>query len=300
VKPNRRILLSVFALACLIAMPRLLAQPAPAVRKAMFWKVASKTGTVYLLGSIHLGSKEMYPLAGEIEEAFDGSAVVAVEADIRKVDMQKMQAMIFEKGMYAADDSLWNHVSPETRTHVQDFCAKYGMPAEAVARLKPWVVALTASTLPMMKGGMDPSLGIDNYFLQKAGSKRVVEIESAEWQVNLLSGFSDDLQEKFLAAATQESIELEDTLKPMQEAWLSGDVAKMDGIIRQASRTPEAINKAMLADRNPHMADIAEQLLKGKEQGFVIVGAAHLVGRDGVVDILTRRGYKVDQVALKK
>ena len=51
--------------------------PAPATKKAIFWKVTSPTSTVYLLGSIHLGSKDMYPLPKEIEDAFEGSAAAA-------------------------------------------------------------------------------------------------------------------------------------------------------------------------------------------------------------------------------
>jgi uncharacterized protein YbaP (TraB family) len=166
--------------------------------------------------------------------------------------------------------------------------------------LKPWVVAFTATAIPMMKSGMDVTLGIDNYFLEKAGQKRIVEIESAEWQVNLISGFSDDLQEKFLVSATEDAGDMLATLKRLQDAWSSGDVPGMDSLIHETSHTPEQIAKLMLTDRNPHMADAAEQFLKGKEQAFVVVGAAHMVGKDGVVSILQKRGYKVEQVALKK
>ena len=56
----------------------------------------------------------------------------------------------------------------------------------------------------------------------------------------------------------------------------------------------------MLQDRNLRMADAAEQFLKGKEAAFVVVGAAHMVGRDGVISILEKRGYKVEQVALSR
>jgi uncharacterized protein len=290
----------VLALVCFGALPSAIAQKAPAAKKAMFWKVSSDTNVVWLLGSIHLGSKDMYPLASEIEDAFRDAAVLIVEADIRDADMQKMQGALLAKGMYPGDDVLWNHISAETRASVERFCAKYGMPAEMVAKLKPWVVSLTAAALPMMKDGMDPSLGIDYYFLQKANGKRVVEIESAEWQVNLISGFSDDLQDKFLAASVEDAASVQTNLKRLQDAWSAGDAARLDALIRETSRTPEAVTRAMLTDRNPHMADVAEQFLKGKEPAFLVVGAAHMVGKDGVVSLLEKRGYKVEQVAIKK
>jgi uncharacterized protein len=295
----------VLLLALLSTLPFAAAQsPAavatPATKKAIFWKVSSPTSVTYLLGSIHLGTKDMYPLPVEIEDAFAGSAALLVEADVRHLDMSRAQAVVLEKGLYPTGDSLWNHVSPETRKKIEQFCEKYGLPASNLVSLKPWVVAITISTVPMMKAGMDPNLGIDMYFLNKSDKKRVVEIESADWQIDLLSGFSDDLQEKFLAAAVEEGIDTESSLKRMRDAWSSGDADQLDAITRESSKTPEKISRALLQDRNPHMADAAEQFLKGKEQAFLIVGAAHMVGKDGIVALLEKRGYKVEQVSLKK
>src|SRR5436309_14767284 len=91
-------------LACLVALLNAPAQttaPAAATKRAMFWKVSSGANVAYLLGSIHLGSRDMYPLPKEIEDAFESSAALLVEADIRHVDMRKAQAMVLEKGMYA-------------------------------------------------------------------------------------------------------------------------------------------------------------------------------------------------------
>jgi hypothetical protein len=301
-KPQR--VLTALLLACLMTLPRLAAQDAPAaVKKGLFWKATSGANTIYLLGSIHLGSKDMYPLPKEFEDAFAASKTLIVEVDLSRVDMQSLQAMMLSKGMYPGDDSLWDHVSPETRKQVEAFCDTYQMPAMIVAKMKPWLVAVTVATIPMIKSGMDPNLGIDKYFLDKAGQdgakKAVVEIESAEWQMNLLSGFSDELQGRFLASAIEQANKSLENGKKIQALWLSGDADKVDAALHEDPGPPE-IEKALLQDRNPHMADVAEQYLKGKGQAFVVVGAAHLVGKDGVVRILEGRGYKVQQVTLAK
>ncbi|MDE3165900.1 MAG: TraB/GumN family protein [Acidobacteriota bacterium] len=276
-------------------------QPAaPATRKAIFWRASSPTSVTYLLGSIHLGSKDMYPLPKEIEDAFAQSSVLLVEADIRHVDMAKAQAAIFAKGMYPEEDSLWNHISPGTREKVEQFCDRYQFPSMMLGRLKPWVAAITISTVPMMKAGLDPSLGIDMYFLNKADGKRIVEIESTDWQIDLLSGFSPELQEKLLAASADEGLDMQDTVKRLQDAWISGDAGKLEAITEESTRTPPEITRAVLQDRNPHMADAAETCLKGKQQAFLVVGAAHMLGKDGIVALLEKRGYKVEQVALAK
>ena len=169
--------------------------------------------------------------------------------------------------------------------------------------MKPWVVAITVSTIPMMKAGMDPNLGIDKYFLDKAaqeGSKKnVVEIESAEWQLNLLSGFSDELQGKFLASSLEQASKSIEQGKKIREVSLAGDADKVEAALNEDEGPPE-ISKVLLQDRNPHMADVAERFLEGKDQALIVVGAAHLVGKDGVVRILENRGYKVQQISLAR
>lgn len=297
-------LLTALLLACLVTLPRLAAQDSPAAaKKALLWKATSGNNSLYLLGSIHVGSKDMYPLAKEIENAYAASKTLIVEVDLNKVDMQKLTMLMMSKGMYQGEDSLWDHVSPETRKKVEAFCEKYQLPVAGFARMKPWVVAITAATIPAMKAGMDPNLGVDKYFLDKAKNsdpkKDVAEIESAEWQLDLLSGFSDALQAKFLDASIDQANKSLEHAKEIQEIWLSGDAARLEAAMKEDSGPPE-ITKALLQDRNPHMADIAEQYLKGKDPAFFVVGAAHLVGKDGVVAALEKRGYKVQQVPLGK
>jgi uncharacterized protein YbaP (TraB family) len=303
---GRSKLLGALLVACRVALLGLAAQNAAVTpaKKALFWKATSDSTITYLLGSIHLGSKDMYPLPKEVEDAFESSTALVVEVDINHLDRQKMHSLAMEKALYAGDDVLWNHVSAETRKRVEQFCEKYGIPTAGLAELKPWAVAIAAPVILMMKNGMDPHLGMDKYFLEKAGKaqdkKRVVEIESAEWQIKLLSGFSDELQEQCLAAVMEQADKMQDTVKRIQELWLSGDAEGLDRLTGETLRGPEQVTRALLQDRNPHMADVVERFLRGKEQAFVVVGAAHLVGKDGVVRILEKRGYKVEQVTAGK
>ena len=290
-------------IAGLVAASQLAAQkpaaaPAP-IRKALFWKVTSGENSAYLLGSVHLGSKEMYPLPKELEDAFETSSALIVEVDINHVDQAKMQGFVMANGMYAGDDTLWDHISKENRKLLEAFCDKFGIPAAAMAKMKPWMATMMVATLPMMRNGMEAGLGIDKYFLDKAdkSKKRIVELESAEWQLKLLSGITDQMLDQYLESTIGQDSLAE--ARKLQDAWMSGDAARVDKLVRESmAKGPESLNKALLTDRNPHMADIAEQFLKGKEQGFLVVGAAHMVGKDGVVELLRQRGYKVEQVPL--
>ncbi len=285
----------------LVAQDAAVVTPAPApARKAMFWKVSSKDNAAYLLGSIHLGSKSMYPLPKEIEDAFERSALLAVEIDINHVNLAKMQGLIFQTGMYPDDDTLWNHVSPEARQRLEAFCEKYAFPAAAMSKMKPWTAAMMVSTIPLLKNGMEPGLGIDKYFLDKAdkGKKRIVEIESAEEQMKLVSGITAEMLEKSLAAPSYQ--DPQEYIQRIQQAWINGDTAQLEKIFQSQPSDPVEFAKSMLEDRNLRMADATEQFLKGKEPAFVVVGAGHMLGKDGLLRILEKRGYKVEQVPLSR
>jgi len=276
-----------------------LAAPAPApARKAMFWKVSSTNNVAWLLGSIHVGSKSMYPLPKEMEDAFERSTALLVEIDLNHVDLQKMQMLVFQTGLYGGDETLWDHVSPETRQRLEAFCEKYGLPAMAMSKMKPWAAAMMISTIPLMKSGMEMSLGIDKHFLDKAekAAKRVVEIESADEQMKLVSGITAEMLEKSVVASAKQ--DPEEYGKRLQQTWISGDTGQMEKIMREQTSDAVEFAKAMVEDRNQHMADVAEKFLKGKEQAFVVVGAGHMVGPGGMVRLLEKRGYKVEQVAI--
>ena len=93
---------------------------------------------------------------------------------------------------------------------------------------------------------------------------------------------------------------LKELFQTMRELWMSGDAEAMDSWMTKNMMGSEKMRKIMLDDRNPAMADAAEKLLKSKDRGFVVVGAGHLVGNEGLVQLLAGRGYKVEQVTLRQ
>lgn len=268
--------------------------------RSLMWKATAQNGkTVYLLGSVHLATKAFYPMPPEIEAAFAESTVLAVEADITKVDAAQTSALVQKYGMYAGDDTLWKHISPATAEKLKKFNADNGIPAEAFAKLKPWMISLTVSLVPLLRNGFDASLGIDKYFLDKAkDKKRIAEIESADYQLKLLSGQTEAEQEKFLLSALNQVADIKTYIDLLQNSWLEGDAEKLEAAFAQMNVAAPDAQKMLLDDRNPKMADFAENCLKGTERCFVVVGAGHLVGKKGVVQLLKNKNYKVEQISV--
>jgi uncharacterized protein YbaP (TraB family) len=144
---------------------------------------------------------------------------------------------------------------------------------------------------------MNADLGIDKHFLDSAkGVMRVEQLESAESQIRLLADLSEIKQEQYLAATLKSATLTQQLGQDLQATWLRGDAAKLDALLASASQESAELAKRIFADRNLHMARAVEQYLKGNERCFMVVGAGHMVGKDGVVRLLQKRGFKVEQV----
>jgi uncharacterized protein YbaP (TraB family) len=282
-----------------------LAPAAPAAvergTKLFLWKASSPTTEVYLFGSIHLGKKEFYPLAKEIEAAFERSKYLVLEADETKLDVAKVQQLALEHGIYGPPDSLSKHASPETMKALGSVCESLGLPAASAEQMKPWLLSLTLSSLALVKQGYSPELGIDRHFSQaaKEKGKEILELESMEYQIKLLSGLSEKLQLKFLEMTVEEAEGAKERMEKIVGAWSKGDAALLEDEMlkkRAGKNAGQAEFQAKIIDeRNVAMAKKIGEYLKTKDVHFVVVGAAHLIGEKGVVRLLEKDGFKVEQ-----
>jgi uncharacterized protein len=265
----------------------------------LMWKVSSATNSAYLLGSVHLGDKSFYPLPSVIEDAFAAASVLIVEVDIRKVDQQQTLTLMAAKGTYPQGDDLYKHLTPETRAKLDAFLSGYGIPPALFARYRPWMAGITVSMLPMIKAGLNPNEGIDMYFMTKAGDKRVEQLEDAAWQINLLADVPERASDKILLSAITQAERSKETWSKLASFWSEGAADKIDELMAAQSTDDSADEKALSRrlreDRNPHMTDRLEKCLHSSESCFMVVGAAHVVGSQGIVKQLQARGYRVEQ-----
>jgi uncharacterized protein len=262
------------------------------------WSVQSKRSTVYVLGSIHLLKQDIYPLSRTIENAFEKSDVLAVEAninDINQLDIQKLM----ESAFYSGDDTLEKHVSGSTLDTIKEQTGRLGLPIEVVYKQKPWFLGLTLESLELMKSGYDPQYGIDKYFLSKAANKKILELESLDYQIDLLSGFNDNEQELFLLYTLKDLKVLAQEVDTLVEAWKSGAAESMESTVTKSftdDRRFYPIYEKLIYKRNRNMASKIEGYLKTKGTYFVVVGAAHLIGDRGIIQLLKEKGYSVEQL----
>jgi hypothetical protein len=267
-------------------------------RKNFLWKIQSGSATVYLLGSIHFLKKEVYPLNEAIENAYESSDTLVVEANINEIDKLDLTKFT-SRAFYQGDDHIEKHVSPETYRSIKKESETLGLPVELIRMQKPWFLALALQAMELVKLGYDPRYGVDVHFLAKArGKKRILELESLEEQINLLSGFSDREQEFFLLYTLKNLRSMDGQVEALVRAWASGDAQAIDSILTESALQDRAIAPIfgkLFDERNLKMCSRIESYLNSTGSTFVIVGAGHLVGKRGIIELIKGKGYLVEQ-----
>ncbi|MBU4316642.1 MAG: TraB/GumN family protein [Proteobacteria bacterium] len=266
--------------------------------KSFIWEVTSDTATVFVMGSIHAARPDMYPLSPAIEGAFKKSSCLVVEVNPFTIDEKKMQAIIEKKGYYPANDQIGNHIQTPLYHDLTTYLQQAGIPLERVSGMRPGFLSFSLTAAHMIKLGYLPENGVDLYFLKKAKDrKQILALETMEEQLNLLLDMPDEnLYLKYTLSDLENAGQI---LQVMTSAWLNGDAQGMyDSVIGPYITDPEMrpLLDRLFFQRNLKMTAKIKGLLRTGLTSFVVVGAGHLVGEKGIVELLKQDHYKVRQL----
>ena len=279
--------------------PRLEAQRADSAvtTRHSLWKLQGKENAAYLLGSVHVLKKEDYPLPASIEAAFTNSRIVAFETDIDAIENPELAMKLALKGRLPEGQTLSQQLSPPVYAGFSNYVQKAGMPPQFFDSLTPAMAAITLVVLELKKLDLDPEYGLDKHFfkLARQDGKTIVPLETVEFQINLLTDFSKEEGELLMKTTLEDINTMEKDLGDLLNAWKTGDAGKLDQLLNEAMEGAPVIFKRMVTDRNRRWVPKIQELSRGKENAIIIVGAGHLVGTNGVVELLRKQGAKVVQ-----
>jgi uncharacterized protein YbaP (TraB family) len=274
-----------------------LARQLSAQGKSFLWKVDSHQNSLYILGSIHLLKKDAYPLKQSIENAFEQTNKLVLEIDLRTANSDRVQQLMLQKGASTDGTVLHQNVSKETYESVAIRAKELGIDIRLLNSFKPWIVATTMAAVKLQQLGFDSKLGIDRYLGDRAvrSNKPIGGLETAEFQLGLFDQFSVKEQELLLRQSMNEMDHLERNVADIVRAWKSGDVGSLEKHLLAGMRDYPEIHQKVIEDRNRRWLPQIEGMLSRGENALIVVGAAHLVGTNGVIQLLKSRGYKVEQ-----
>jgi len=262
------------------------------------WKAEGASNVVYLLGSIHLLQATNYPLPAVIESAFSNSQIAVFETDIDKMDDPAQQMAMMSKIMLPQGQTLRQNLSSNVYASLSKHAAEVGLPMALLDQYRPAAAVMTVEVMELTALGADPEYGVDKHFnkLARDKGKRVIPLETPEFQISLLTGFTKEEEDLVVEKSLDDIDNEKKQFGEMVDAWRTGDAAGLEKMLNDLRTEAPSIFKKLVSDRTASWIPQFEKLLRGSQNAMVIVGAGHLVGPDGAVELLKKKGFKVTQL----
>ncbi len=260
------------------------------------WVVDSPSGgRLFLCGTIHILREQDYPLAPAYEAAYMFSDKLVYELPPDESTSAELPKKMAQFGMYSADASLDENISPQTWEKVNAWAKKHGLKASDLNRYRPWYVSLMLTATEYAALGATPNLGVDTHFEKRAREegKPGEGLETADFQIQLFAALTKKQQSDLLDQTMGEMDVVAREYERMIKAWRYGrldDLYKM--LFAEADKYPDIVNLFLTA-RNIVWVDKLDLMLKKREKAMILVGAGHLAGPNGLIELMARRGHKV-------
>lgn len=292
---SRRVRLLAAALLALCGVVLTAAQEPP---RHFLWTVRGEGPSVaYLLGSLHVLTPDFYPLPERIEQAFTASGTLVEEVDLTEMESPDALMVAMRKAIFTDGRTLEQVISPELYARVAEKAAPAGLPMAALTRMKPWMVAVSLTAPAMKQAGLDPALGVDRHFFNRAraAGTPIEGLETLAYQLDRFDTLPMPLQAGMLEAAMDDLETQIAEVRVIADAWARGDVPTVERLLLAAFKNAPEINERLLVERNRNWVPKVDDCLTRAEPCFIVVGAAHLVGPDSLVALLRAKGYEVVQ-----
>ena len=267
------------------------------ISQSSVYEVKGKGSRLYVGGSIHLLRERDYPLPKEFDLAFDRSEILVLETDISKMEDPAIAQKMLGMTMYQDERTLKTVLNEEVYKELETACANYKIPLANMVKLKPSMVIMTLTIMELQKLGV-ASEGVDKFYLKRAlkEDKSLLFLETVEEQMNLIVGMGEGNENEFVQHSLKDLEENSEIFEELIDTWKDGTARPMLRQIKEFKSDFPELYKLILVDRNNNWIPQLEGYLKTNEVEFVVVGALHLYGTDGILRQLKDKGFKVEQV----
>jgi uncharacterized protein YbaP (TraB family) len=264
--------------------------------KNTLWSIQGRENKVYLVGSMHmLRSKDALPPA--IDAAYQDAESLLMEIDMDDLDPMASQKIAMELGMLPEDETLESQLDAASYAKVVAYAREVGLDERLLNRFQPWFAAVTLTQLNLVKAGFDANSGVEMRLTARAATdhKEIRGLETLDEQLSMLAKLPAAQQREFLLYSVEDSARVRTEVDKLVAAWRKGDVKSLAALLSESFEKYPELYRPLTVERNRKWISQIEDLLDDKQDYLVVVGALHLVGTDSVVDLLQKKGYKVQQ-----
>ncbi|MGB6189897.1 MAG: TraB/GumN family protein [Aeromonas molluscorum] len=271
----------------LLLPTRLLAEPA-------FYQLSKGDQQFWLLGSIHAAEASIYPLPTSIERAWAQSRALVVEVDMQNIPSSEWQQMAGLTRL-PGGQTLASQIDAALYRRTLAAAKQLGLPDGSLDGLQPWFAAITLTQSALAKTAFSGEYGIDQHFttLAAKGGKPIQGLESLTEQLGYLASVAEH-QDLMLSATLDELPELDASFAAILQAWQDGDQSRLIALLKADMAPPELqqwLEQVLLAKRNHNWLTRLDRL---PNESFVVVGALHLYGDQGLLALLEGAGWRID------
>lgn len=265
--------------------------------RSSVWRVTDGKQQMFVAGTVHLLRAEDLPLPPEFDMAYQLSDSLVFETDIGAVEDPSHQGYLMQLMLAGPGKQVDEVLDPRTYSRLLLTFGRYGLNLQDLRPFKVamMIMALTVAELDTL--GVNQQ-GVDHLYYQRGhkDGKRVLALESVQEQMQFLASMGDGYEESFVSMSLDELEHTKSAFFPMLESWRSGDEAKLAELfLEEMSEFPHLYNQ-LLVKRNANWMPTLTNLLEKPGVELVLVGAAHLIGPDGLLTQLRALGYQVEQL----
>jgi uncharacterized protein YbaP (TraB family) len=262
------------------------------------WAVRGAHNTVYLAGSIHMLPAEDAALPPGFERSYADSARLVMELDLGKFDPMEAMAWMMDHGALPAGTSLRGVLGEQRYGRVSAAATGLGLPLAALDNLAPWVVGIEITDLAYEHAGYDPEQGVEEQLVRRAAKdgKPTAGLETMAEELSGLTELSSADQIRMLDQTVGDLKDIKSEMREVTSAWRHGDAARLGALLSSEYNAFPTLYKPLVTDRNRRWLPQVEELLKANENSLVVVGALHLVGQGGLLELLRKKGYTITQL----
>lgn len=276
----------------------LLLWPSLLLADTSVWKVSKNDQSLYIGGTLHVLAASDYPLPDSFTEAYDAAQTLVFETDLAALATPDFQMSMLGALTYNDGNNLKTSLKADTFKRLQAYCQARGLPLDNFLRFKPALLTITLTMVELQRLGIS-SAGVDKYFHSQGSKdgKVIGQLETKEQQLQFLSSMGEGQEDQLILSTLDDMDILAEMMSTMKTAWRQGD---SEQLLRTAIAPMKAdypqVYKDLLVSRNDSWMPQITAMIDTPETEFILVGALHLIGSDGIIERLAADGYKIEQL----
>jgi hypothetical protein len=269
---------------------------APEVAHPALWEVSDPDTTIYLFGTIHLLPQNMQWRTAKFDQALAGSQELVVETIVDDKNPAKLMSAMASIGFASGLPPLAERVPAAKRPALTAAVKKIGLPPQALDRMKTWTAALILLGPKFKELGL--SGGVEGVLREAftTQGKPIGELESNIEQLSFFDKLPEPAQRALLEGAIEDKGAMDEDFSGMLKAWTRGDVAGIAKTFDKDLSASPALQQTLIRQRNANWSKWIVRRMAEPGAVMIAVGAGHLAGKDSVLEMLKKDGYKIRRV----